>query len=531
MPKKINDLITYWENREIGFWQWLVVVLLIIFIRDTLESIVTTASFPIPDQFHLLHVPIFFISVFLGIVIILHIFSKEDILKISRIGLVFFPIIISPALVDFFFFLLTGHTIEYRYILNNLKINFINFLNPFFKIEGAPYTVRLEIGVISILSFIYIFIKRRRLVFSLLGAFFIFCLCFFFATLPAIITQLISYLFRFLFFVFNFLGIKDRFYPAYTFLSKATLDEAGLVLIEMMLAFFLVAVWYFCYAKEKFKALLKNLRLTRSFHYLLMTFMGLLVYFSSFLPKDFFILIRALSILIAIFFACQFSAILNDTVDFNSDKLSNPLRPLPKGIFKKEEYLKVGFVYLGFCLLFSWWVGDNCFVITLLFIVLYSLYSLFPFRIKRFYPFSSLVIGLESVLAFILGEVSLKTEEMLSLKYPLAVWLIFLVFSLSSNIKDLKDVEADKIEGVITLPVIFGRIKAQRIIAFLVMLSYLFVPIFVMRYVSFVGIIWLISLFWGGANFLYIYKTKHFNEQIVFILYFIYAFILMASFK
>jgi len=520
---KLKELINRLEETNIGFGLWICLALCIIFIRDSLESIVAVNAFPLADSFHLFHVPVFYFSLLLSIILLLHFFTKTEIIKVSRACLIFFPIIILPVTIDFLISLAARREIEYGYIIENVGTNFIQFLNPFFKIAAVPLSVRLEIAIITILSFGYIHLKRNKISLSILGAFLIYSLCVLFGSIPGILTGALAGFLRLLIFLSRHIRLS---------LSgnlRGVVEEDIVVITQLLLTLLLAVIWFLRYDSKKWKALFDNFRLTRVFHYFLMAILGLTLYFYDVRNTDMFVLIKIAGMLAALFFAFQFSAVVNDIFDVESDRISNKDRPLVAGSLEKSEYLRIGAVYLAFSLLFAFWVSDTCFSITLIFIALYFIYSVPPFRLKRFYPLSSLIIGLEALLAFLLGQLSLETEAAEPSIYPSVLWLVFLAFLLSSNIKDLKDIEGDRQAHIPTLPVMLGEARARTIIAGLVFLSYLIVPLF-FYLVFFSYTFMIISIGFGIANFIYIRKQEA-RERVIFLMYFAYAILLILFFN
>jgi 4-hydroxybenzoate polyprenyltransferase len=254
-----------------------------------------------------------------------------------------------------------------------------------------------------------------------------------------------------------------------------------------------------------------------------------MVYFTTGSEVDLFIFIRVISMLLAILFAFQFSIAVNDIFDIECDKVSNHSRPLVTGVLERKEYLRIGWIYLTFSLLFAFWISDNCLILTLGFILFYSVYSVPPLQLKRFFPISSLIIGIEALLAFLLGAFSLKEGAEIGsfdLRLPL---FVFLIFALSSNIKDLKDIAGDRSCGIRTIPVIAGEIRGRKIIGFLVFLSYLLVPLALIE-TPHSSILFILSLLFGLINYLYLRRGGS-REEPVFYLYFLYLFLLAAGYR
>ncbi|MCX5696286.1 MAG: UbiA family prenyltransferase [Candidatus Omnitrophica bacterium] len=518
--RKIKEFIRACEESRLGFGLWITSALFIILIRDSIESLVSTNSFPPLNAFHFLHVPVFFLTALLSIIILLRLFTKEDILKVSKICLFFFAVIIFPAGLDLIVSLITKTNISYGYIDQNVIRSVTNFFNPIYKIPAVPYSLRLEILFICIFSFLYIQIKTNKIFLSILGAFLVFCLCTLYGALPGLLVSAFVKVIAFLFHIFHplFFGKEVR----------GVVDENIIVIVELILASLAAGLWFWLYDPKKFQVVLKDFRFNRYFCCFILLTIGVGLYLYSAKGLDVFIGLKILAMFLALFFAVRFSALLNDIFDVDCDRVSNKERPLVSGIISAGEYLKVGLVYLTFSLFFSIWVSQNCFVLNLLFIGVYFLYSVPPFRLKRFFVFSSLITGLQALLILLMGQVSLAKDDTTVLLYPPLLWLAFLIFFLGSNIKDLKDIEGDRLCGVYSLPVIFGERKARKIIGFLVFLSYLLFPVFL------ADVIWdikitALSLIFAFLSYFYIRKPDS-NERIIFLLYFLYVFIAACFF-
>ncbi|KPK97596.1 MAG: hypothetical protein AMJ95_08190 [Omnitrophica WOR_2 bacterium SM23_72] len=512
---RFKNFISRLEAINIGFGLWIASVLGIILLRDCLESLVSLGAFPIPDLFHLLHVPIFFISLFLAIILLLHFFSGVEIIKVSRVGLMFFSIILMPVLLDFFISLAVKREVVYQYIMEDAGKNFLLFLNPFVRLSQITFSLRVEIACISLLSFIYIRLKRNRFWISLGGAFCVFALCVFYGSIPAVLTKLTASFFRFLIFLSKFIYLDLP--PKLT----AVVDESVVVIIQLSLTLLLVMIWFWRYDARKFQALWRNFRWMRVSHYILLVMMGVVLYFYDVRDENLFILVRIIGMCLAMFFACQFCAVTNDIFDKEADRISNRDRPLVAGALPEAEYLKVGFVYLALALCFAVWVSGTCLMILLSFIALYFIYSAPPFRLKRFYPLNPVIIGIEAVLAFLLGQMSLTPQGYQMPFYRSTLGLLFAIFLLSSHIKDLKDIEGDRAAKVLTLPVLLGKDRARRVSAAFVFLSYLLAP-FLFSFIFYHTFIFVLAFLFAMANFFYIRKQDS-QEKPIFATYLIFG--------
>jgi 4-hydroxybenzoate polyprenyltransferase len=517
----IKKFISGIEDSNIGFGLWISTALCLVFIRDLIEHTINYSSFSEIDLFHLVHIPVFYLSTLLTIIILLHFFSKIEIAKVSRICLVFSGIIILPVIIDFFVYSALGEDMDYLYIFGNLRWSFINLLNFFVKIPGITYGMRAEIACISILSFLYIFIKRNKVFLSLLGGFFVFVICFFYLSIPGLLVVFCKFLSNFVPFLKMGSADLSAIFPT------DQLAMAGVTIVELMIFSLIVATWFWRYDSNKFKALVRNFRLTRSLHYILLVIMGVVFnilvnsYSRDLLANFSFIIFSA--DLLAIFFAFQFSVVINDIYDVDCDKISNQNRPLVAGSLSYEEYFKAGVVYLVLALLFAFSVNYIAFRTTLIFIALYFIYSAPPLRLKRFFPLSAAIIAIQAILAFLLGYLFLEVPGAV-MEVPVSIlWLLFFVFLLSSSVKDLKDIEGDKEFRVYTLPVIIGEAGARKIVGILVCVSYIIVGVFLPGIFGFSinPAIFTVSFIFGIFNLLYIIR-KEAKEHIIFSVYFVY---------
>jgi len=522
----IKKFLSRVEDSDIGFGLWIGTALSVIFIRDFLEHAINFSSFPGIDLFHCVHYPVFYLSTLLTVIILLHFFSKVDIAKVSKISLMFFGIIILPILIDLLVYSALGEDMDYLYIVENLGSNFINFLNPFVKIPGITYGMRIEIAGISTLSFLYIFIKRNKIFLSLLGGFLVFVVCFSYLAIPGILIELCKFLSNFI----PSLKVNNEVLSAIFTIDKLAMNRVTMV--ELLIFSLMVATWFWRYEPSKFKALFGNFRFSRSLHYISLVILGIVFniisnsYWQILLGN--FSLIIFTGALLAIFFAFQFSVVVNDIYDVNCDKISNKNRPLAVGNLSFEEYLKAGLVYLILALLFALSVNETVFRIILIFMAVYFIYSSPPFRLKRFFPFSAAIIAIQAILAFLLGYLFLEVPEATMALPAMILWLLFFVFLLASNVKDLKDIEGDRACGVYTLPVLVGEDVARKIIGISLCASYIIVAIFLPEIFGLPinPVVFIVSFIFGIFNLFYIIR-KDAKEMIIFSFYFVYIFCIL----
>ncbi len=160
---------------------------------------------------------------------------------------------------------------------------------------------------------------------------------------------------------------------------------------------------------------------------------------------------------------------LNQATDAESDMISKPYRPIPRGVVEPAEAQSIAYLFYLFALLravtINVWFGIFVFLI-MIFTVMYSL----PPRMKRFLFINQIWIAIPRGLLGILASWSVFGDPFQT--QPLVIGTIaFLFFIGSMTTKDIVDREADKKTGIKTLVNTFGTKKAA-----LISLPFMFLP-------------------------------------------------------
>ena len=150
---------------------------------------------------------------------------------------------------------------------------------------------------------------------------------------------------------------------------------------------------------------------------------------------------------------------LNQATDIESDTISKPYRPIPRGIVQPDEAQSLAFIFYLFVLLravtINEWFGIFVFFI-MIFTVTYSL----PPRIKKYLFLNQVWIALPRGLFGVLASWSVFGNPFDS--EPLIIGLIAFVFFVGSmTSKDIVDRFADKQTGTRTLINTYGLKKAS----------------------------------------------------------------------
>lgn len=172
-----------------------------------------------------------------------------------------------------------------------------------------------------------------------------------------------------------------------------------------------------------------------------------------------FIVDLEISKIILIFFASflsyGFGQALTDVFQTDTDSISSPYRPLTKGLISKTQVLSISLIGLIFCVsVFSFYNPLN------LMLGIFSGLGLatYTFFKKKFWagPFyNAWIVGALFLMAFLCGSDFSSISNNPKLIYSLLT--VFFGYANFVLVGYFKDVEADKLTGYNTLPVVYGR--------------------------------------------------------------------------
>lgn len=197
------------------------------------------------------------------------------------------------------------------------------------------------------------------------------------------------------------------------------------------------------------KDLFKTIRLPQSIFFIIFTLIGIAV---SDIYDTYYVILKIL----IIFFLWQYTVIVNRIYD---EKITG----------KKDFF--VALLLLAGSLILSFISGIVFLILSALYIIAGTAYSVPPFRMRN-YTFSTLFIGIGSVLAFLIGYYANFSTPF---TYQILIYciMIFIATSLGSAIKDLKDYEKDKEDGIRNIFTVFGPKRGKRISYILLLITFL----------------------------------------------------------
>lgn len=164
---------------------------------------------------------------------------------------------------------------------------------------------------------------------------------------------------------------------------------------------------------------------------------------------------KVILIFLASFLSYGFGQALTDVFQTDTDSISSPYRPLTQGMISKTQVLSISLIGLIFCIgVFAIYNPVNLLLGFLSGIGLIT-YTFFK---KKFWtgPFyNAWIVGVLFLMAFLCGsDFSTLTNNLRLIYSLLAVFFGYANFVLVGY---FKDVEADRLTGYNTLPVVYGR--------------------------------------------------------------------------
>jgi chlorophyll synthase len=215
-------------------------------------------------------------------------------------------------------------------------------------------------------------------------------------------------------------------------------------------------------------------------------------------------------LVLCLVYAAIFAIVTNNIEDLAADRITNPDRPLVRGLIPTRTYLWAGIccqcVALGLSFAADVRMGWGIVAVS----AGYWVYSCRPLRLKRVPILSKLLIGFNSLSVAVCGYALAGGHW---LQFPMA-WLAFILIplSLAANFVDLKDTEGDRATGIATLPVLMGEPTARHLIAAATIATYVWGAVLL-------GIAWVYPLnAVGAALHVYFLYRKPYDERWVFLI-------------
>lgn len=481
------------------------------------------------------HFTSFWVTVFLTLAIVLYLFTfrVNSLLNTLKIGMFGMFIIIFPVLFD----LIISNTdmMLYPNDPRDFFYNIKHYFNIKHKIFGISPGMRYEVFFASIFSGIYVYSKNKKILLASLASLSTFFIIIFFGLWVSFFGQMYENGFSF---DEKFLFTTSSLFST-SIIMKHWIMSASLVYTLIVLSA-LTFIFRNAYKKEFF-TVIKNFRLNRVFHYLLLFFAGLafakIIYLQHnnlidnfklteiFNFKNPFDYLGIIGGAVSIFLSFQASVIFNDYYDLSVDKISNKNRPLTARLFSKKQYFSLGLFFVFFALYMAYIINVALFFFMLASNFLAYVYSNEPFRLRKYFIINNLIIGLIALAVFHGGTTLLLNDRSFTKIPEIVSYAIVLGYAIGSIIKDKKDYLGDKKNNIQTIFTVFGQKTGQVIFAALVSAAILFLPMLLEVKLSiFISILFILIfnavLFLIKKNEKYIFLFYYLFVTIIFMLYF-----------
>lgn len=527
----LNKAIENIKNCEIGIVQWITSFIGIVFVRFALESLSSpTSSGLIPsDAYTLIHYGLFWITLILGLILIVGFFGKNYLLT-TKLALFGLPAIWLAPIIDIIISRGSGFTQSYIFDTHGkLILDFFSFFGQTLT-HGATYGMRIEMLVVLVGVGWYLWTQNKNIYRSIAGVFCVYVFGFIVGSLPSIIytlfhlstqttpTEVLNY--------FKTIILQSNIF--HNTLREGTLSVAPSRFFELGFDKLLSQILYItsCLLStllfwkinaKKFQVITKNIRLERVGSYLVLLLCGIgFAYInglgSTFIWVD---LLGIICLLISWTSLWMYAVHNNDIADIKIDRVSNIERPLVRNDITEKDMLETGYLWLAVALLGAWGAGFYPFFMSLIYIATSHIYSTPPLRLRRFPLIPSFLIGIASLTTILAGFFFISTNKQIqTFPVSLAVGIIIMV-TLAINVKDVKDIEGDKADGIITIPILFKN-NGVKIVGLCFAVSFLLVPIFLSLY-----FLYIFSIPAAIIGYMFVLK-KPYKEEPIFILRFVY---------
>ncbi|HBI17614.1 MAG TPA: hypothetical protein DDY52_05755 [Candidatus Moranbacteria bacterium] len=501
----LGNLIKKIEEYPLNFYIWTSSFLSIITCRILMENWLDGMLNRTGDYFfhHASYTFVFFLLTYLIFIGLLVKNLKIKLKTAFNIMLWGYPIIIFPPLIDFILLRDTMYLSFYGiYGLAEMPIRFLTFFgdNPDF---GVTYGVRFEIAMAVIALGFYGYLKTKNKIRALWLSLQVYMVLFILGTFPSWVTIISQGFLR------GFMQVRDieivqLFFTSAKFFSRETGTYTNALSIKVSIVYSIlllgiIILGLFLYYRKQLFAFLKNSRPVQLIYHagLLLVGAGLGILFTNIdWEFNFFNFFSFLNIIIAVLLAWLASVVFNDIFDKKIDSVTNADRPLIVKDFKESDYITIGIILFIFSILYAAMISPKVALLLVAYQALAWIYSAWPFRMKRFILLGSFISALASVSVIFAGFVLVSPLEDTT-EFPKRIfWLILISLTLSLPIKDLKDIKGDRLDGVFTVPVVFGEYWGKIIIGSGIFLSYFLSVIFLNESRL---LFWAIIL--GGASF------------------------------
>ncbi len=450
------------------------------------------------------HTFLFFLLSFLFFLPVIRLAGATSWQRATNLLLVGFLIIWTPPVIDKVIFGDQAFWSFYQFDgLRELLSDFFHFFGGSPSM-GITYGVRIEVAIASVGLGFYSFFRLRKPLRAVGIAFLSYIVFFVLGTFPSYIAIAALSSHKGLFGVTaadiaGFMLSPKKFFGADIGDLRMSLGYR-MSLVYALLSVFSVGIFLYRSSRKIFFALLRNVRWPQIFWHGGLLFLGggfAIMYAGADPDFSLFEVLSVIVMITAVESAWLASVIGNDLADRRIDALTNPARPLPKQTVSESLYRQIGLLFFTTSILLSAIVNTKATLFLLAYQALAWIYSMPPLRLKRIPIIATLLSAGAGISVLLAGYTVLSPVSTITpIPFPLLAFL-FVCYAITLPLKDFKDIEGDRKDGVLTIPVIFGEEVARTMIGIALFSCYIASPVILHE----VGLI-VPSLLFGSLAFL-----------------------------
>ncbi len=473
MQERLRKLFEQIESVPLTLGTLATTFLAIVSIRIGIENFFESFPFRFAD-FYYYQCTDFFLSFLFTFLVILPIISwagKTSIGRASGLALSTLLIIWTPPVIDEI--ISRGAGLWSFYIFDSLSGVFHRYLT-FFGDQpdiGITYGIRIEIALVIVFIALYAAIKTKSVVRATLSAIMLYTVLFFIASLPSLISILTLGTSRGYAAITEFEVAAFMLAPRPLFgLNPPGIESVLNINVSLIFVPFvglLVAILAYSFFRPPSRSFIENIRLPQLFfHWGLFLLGGALVslYERSVFVLDIWHVLGIFTLLVAVACAWLASVVVNDLRDVAIDRITNPHRPLVTGAIDIPTYHTIGIILFAGSIFLAGLVSTQAALLLVLYQALAWLYSADPLRLKRIPIVATALAAMASLLILFAGFIVFSTDKNIA-ALPVSIpTLLFFAYLAIIPIKDFKDIEGDRADGVRTLPVVWGEDRSKRFI-------------------------------------------------------------------
>ncbi len=512
------------DSIQLTFPRFLGTIAALVIIRIFLEGF-SSPIFDIPNYTALLLVsPLFYLNALLAFFILLFVFTKLPLKNLAPFTLLGFLVIFIPPLIDLFS--------DKKWFVPALLVDTGNVGQKFFTflIDSSQLSLtwgaRIQLILLIAAMMFFVALKTRKIWKTILAGAIFYVVSFALTAIISLVSMVIISLQKGVWSVttleiLNWLtNTRDSLLVSYEDPNVYSSIIIALIFIPLLLI--QVLIFYRLIAPAKLAALMTSVRPTRLLTQIFLFGAGGFFAFTRLNNAEIFtpqFILSLIAVASAILFSWLFGVFLNDVADARIDSVTNPGRPIPRGIISPAEMVNLSIV-AGLITFFSSFVlGYKVFFIFLVILAIGYLYSTPPLRLKKWLFISNLAMGATGALMFVAGYLMFNANNTIINLPPAISLLVFAATTLLASVKDLKDYAGDKVGQAYTVLTVWGLKKGKLIIALMAFAAIMLFPILLRRS----DLLW-VSLAFGVAE-IFIILDKRSRELWVFGMMFIYVFL------